>query len=132
MCFTYLNRMLTWSALYMVTCLYFSKCDILKGEQFTIQPGVWFPHHKSHVTLIYFFEILSTYVYIFFQLWLCKYLVISVTVIYILSFKWAVVEEILSCTFPWCWPCPRSVLSYSQGPTRILAKGSWHYHPRFC
>lgn len=131
MCFTYLSRMLTWSELYMVTCLYFYKCDVLKGEQFTVQLGVWFPHHKSHVTLIYFFEILSTYVYIFFQLWLCKYLVISVTGIYILSSKWAVVEGILPCTFPWCWPCPKSILLYSQGPTRILAKGSWHYHPSF-
>lgn len=76
MCFTYLSRMLTWSESYMVTCLYFCKCDVLMGEQFTVQLGVWFPHHKSHVTLIYFFEILSTYMCIFFQLWLCKYLVI--------------------------------------------------------
>lgn len=43
-----------------------------------IQLGVWFPHHKSHVTLIYVLEILSTYMYVFFQLWLCKYLNISV------------------------------------------------------
>lgn len=65
-----------------------------------MQPGLRFPYHKSHVTLIYFFEILSTYVYIFFQLQLCKYLDISVPRVCVLSSNWAVVEGILPCAFP--------------------------------
>lgn len=105
----------------MVTCLRACKSDVLKGGAVYGQLGVWFPHHKSHVTLIYFLEILSTYVYIFFQLRLCKYLDISVTHVYILSSNRAVVEGILSCL--------KSTVFSSQGSTRILAEGSWHHHP---
>lgn len=125
MCVLNLNRILTRS----VSCGYllcFCKCDVLKGGIVYIQLGVWFLHHKSHVTLIYFFEILNTYVYIFFQLWLCKYLDISVTHVYVLSSDWTVVKGILPCTFPWCWPCLKSIMWCSP---RILAEGSWHYHP---
>lgn len=96
-----------------------------------IQLRVWFPHHKSHVTLIHFLEILSTYVYIFFQLWLYKYLDISVTDVYIFSSNRAVVEGILPCPFPWCSPCLESGLLYSQSPTRILEEGNRHYHASF-
>lgn len=84
----------------MFTCLCFCKCDVLKGGAVCIQLGVWFPHHKSHVTLICFLEILNTYVYIIFQLWLYKYLDISVTHVYILSSNWAVVEGILPALPP--------------------------------
>lgn len=113
----------------MVTCLCAYRSDILKGGTVCSQLGVWFPHHKSHVTLIYFLEILSTYVYIFFQLRLCKYLDISVTHVYILSSNRPVVEGILPCPFFWCWPCLKSTVFSSQGSTRILAEGSWRYHP---
>lgn len=89
----------------MVPRLCCCRCDVLKGGTVYIQRGVWFPHHKSRVTLIDFFEILSTYVYIFFQLWLCKYLDISVTCVYVLSSNRAVVEGILPRAFPRCWPC---------------------------
>lgn len=92
-----------------VTCLCFCKCDVIKGGGVDIQLGVWFPHHKSRVTLINFFEILSTYVYIFVQLRLCKYLGISVTRVYILSSNRAVVEGILPCAFPGCWGQHRSL-----------------------
>lgn len=82
------------------------------------------------MTLIYFLEILSTYVYIFFQLRLCKYLDISVTHVYILSSNRTVVEGILPCPFSWCWPCLKSTVFSSQGSTRIRAEGSSHYyHP---
>lgn len=56
-----------------------------QGETVYIQLRVWFPHRKSHMTLIYFVEMVSTYVYIFSQLWVYKYLDISVTHVYILS-----------------------------------------------
>lgn len=96
----------------MFTCLCFCKFDVLKGGAVCIQLGVWFPHHKSHVTLICFLEILNTYVYIFFQLWLYKYLDISVTHVYILSSNWAVVEGILPALPP--SPPHQAWLAWSQ------------------
>lgn len=101
-----------------------------KGGAIYIRLGAWFPHHKSNVTVIYFFEILSTYVHIFFQLWLCKYLDISVTCVYILSSSRQLLKE--SCHAPspgsgLAWS--RSCYVCSQGSTRSLAKGSWHYDP---
>lgn len=101
MCVLHLNKILTRSVSYVFTCY---KCDVLKEEIVCIQLGVWFLHHKFQVTLICFFEILYTYVFIFFQLWLYKYLDISVTHVYVLSSDRIVVKGILPCTFPWCWP----------------------------
>lgn len=72
------------------------------GGRVYIQLGVRVLPHKSHVTLMNFPEILSTYVYVSFQLGLCKYLDISVTLVYILSSNWAVVEGILPWPFLWC------------------------------
>lgn len=57
-----------------------------------IQLGVWV-HHPSHVTLMNFPEMLTTYMLVSFQLWLCKYLDISVTLVYILSSNWVLLKE---------------------------------------
>lgn len=113
---------------WLIACV--SKNGVFKGGGIVCsQLGVWFPHYKSHVTLIYFLDILSTYVYIFFQLRVCKYLDNSVTHVYILSSNWAVVEGILPCPFFWCWLCIKSTVFSSQSSTRIHAEDSCCYHP---
>ena len=85
----------------MLLCVSLSNVSV-GGENIHIPLGAWLLCRKSHVTLMYFPEILSTYVYVSFQLWLCKYLDISVTLVYILSSNWAVLEGILPSSLLCC------------------------------
>lgn len=73
---------------------------------------------------MYFPEILSTYVCVSFQLWLCKYLDISVTLVYILSSNWAILEGILPSSF--LLILLSLVVLHPQGAVDVLLEGGGH------